>query len=125
MDNRYLGMHILDTTPPYTINVIPREKATTTRYTFKITDENLNTTATIASLSHQSVGNYEQIEFEHNFATEAFHYFTLSIGPSDNLVEVYRGKFLITNQTDFAKFTVNENVYTEYEKADANEYIVI
>lgn len=115
-------MHILDTTPPYTINVAPREKATTTRYTFKITDENLNTTATIVSVSHQSVGNYEQIEFEHNFATEGFNYFTLSIGASDNLVEVYRGKFFITNQTDFDKFNVNQGVYQQYDSND-NQYI--
>ena len=97
----YMGkpyMHILDTTSPYTINVAPREKATTTQYTLNITDENLNTTATIVSSSNTSVGNYEQIVFSHTFATEGFHYFTLSINDG---VEVYRGKFFITNQSLF------------------------
>lgn len=112
-------MHILDTTPPYTINVAPREKATTTRYTLTITDENLNTTATILSTSESSVGNYEQIVFSHTFATEGFHYFTLSINDG---VEVYRGKFFITNQTDFDKFNVNQGVYQQYDSSD-NQYI--
>ena len=112
-------MHILDTTPPYTINVAPREKATTTQYTLNITDENLNTTATIVSSSNTSVGNYEQIVFSHTFATEGFHYFTLSINDG---VEVYRGKFFITNQTDFDKFNVNQGVYQQYDSSD-NQYI--
>lgn len=112
-------MHILDTTPPYTINVAPREKATTTQYTFTITDENLNTTATLLSTSYSSVGNYEQIVFNHNFTTEGFHYFTLSINDG---VEVYRGKFFITNQTDFDKFNVNQGVYQQYDSND-NQYI--
>jgi hypothetical protein len=39
--------------------------------------------------------------------------------------ELYRAKVFCTDQTDFDKYTTNENVYTEHEKANANEYIVI
>lgn len=39
--------------------------------------------------------------------------------------ELYRGKVFCTDQTDFDKYTTNENIYSEYEKAEANEYIVI
>jgi hypothetical protein len=112
-------MHILNDSPPYTINVAPREKATTTEYTLTITDENLNETISTESTSNTSSGNYEQIVFEHIFKTEGFHYFTLSINDG---VEVYRGKFFITNQTDFDKFNVNQGVYQQYDSND-NQYI--
>lgn len=118
MDNRYLGMHIVSTTDKQ-IKFVPRKVQTD--LSINITDEQENE-STAESVTGVNIGNFVKIAPTYTFKEGRFYYIVIT-GTDEE--ELYRGKVFCTNQTDFDKFTVNENVYNEYEKADANEYIVI
>ena len=114
---RYLGMHIVSTTNKE-IKFVPR-KVETGAISLKITDEQTNKSTT-ANVTATESGNFVSVTPTYTFKEGRFYYIVLT-----GTVELYRGKVYCTDQTDFDKYTTNENVYTEYEKADANEYIVI
>ena len=118
--SRYLNMHIV-TTSNKTIKYIPRVVETTN--VLRITDEQTNVTAAKQTLSTTEVGNFVSITADFTFVEGRYYYIT--IGNSADNAEIYRGKVFCTNQTDFEKFTTNNNIYTEYDKTNANEYIVI
>ena len=114
---RYLGMHIVSTTDKL-IKFVPRivEEGS---LSLSITDESTNTSDT-SSVTATSSGNFVSITPTYTFKEGRFYYIVVS-----GTEELYRGKVFCTDQTDFDKYTTNENVYTEHEKANANEYIVI
>jgi len=117
---RYLYMHIIKTSDK-NIFYVPRSEDTTV--VLRVTDEQTNVTGTKETLTATKVGNFMRITPTFTFV-EGRNY-TLSIGNSGDSAEIYRGKAFCTNQTDLDKFTTNKDVYTEYDKTNANEYIVI
>jgi len=114
---RYLGMHIVSTTNKL-IKFVPRIVETGS-LSLNITDESTNTSAT-STVTATNSGNFVSITPTYTFKEGRFYYIVVS-----GTAELYRGKVFCTNQTDFDKYTTNQNVYTEHEKANANEYIVI
>ena len=114
---RYLGMHIVSTTNKQ-IKFVPRIVETGT-ISLKITDEQTNTSTT-ASVTATESGNFVSVTPTYTFKEGRFYYIVMT-----GTNELYRGKVFCTDQTDYDKYTTNENVYTEYAKANANEYIVI
>ena len=110
-------MHIVSTTNKL-IKFVPRIVETGS-LSFTITDESKNSSST-SSVTATSSGNFVNITPTYTFKEGRFYYIVVS-----GTEELYRGKVFCTDQTDFDKYTTNENVYTEYEKANANEYIVI
>lgn len=114
---RYLGMHIVSTTNKE-IKFVPR-KVETGSISIEITDEQTNKSTT-ASVTASESGNFVSVTPTYTFKEGRFYYIVLT-----GTVELYRGKVFCTDQTEYDKYTTNENVYEEYQKADANEYIVI
>ena len=117
MDNRYLGMHIVSITNRQ-IKFVPRI-AETGSLSLKITDKQTKTEY-ISTETASTSGNYISITPSFIFEEGRFYYIVVT-----GTEELYRGKVFCTEQTDYDKYDVNKNVYEEYEKADANEYIVI
>lgn len=114
---RYLSMHIVSTTNKQ-IKFAPRIEEIGT-ISIRITDEQTNTSTTANLIATQS-GNFVSVTPTYTFIEGRFYYIVIT-----GTVELYRGKVFCTDQTDYEKYTTNENVYTEYDKADANEYIII
>lgn len=110
-------MHIVSTTDKE-ILFVPRIVETGS-LSLIVTDEQENKSTTESVTASQS-GNFVSITPTYTFKEGNFYYFVVS-----GTDELYRGKVFCTDQTDFDKYTTNENIYSEYEKAEANEYIVI
>jgi hypothetical protein len=110
-------MHIVSTTNKL-IKFVPRIVETGS-LSLNITDESTNTSAT-STVTATNSGNFVSITPTYTFKEGRFYYIVVS-----GTAELYRGKVFCTDQTDFDKYTTNQNVYTEHDKANANEYIVI
>jgi len=87
--------------------------------TLYLTNENTNTTATINPTITESYG-FMSLFAEFSLVSNTFYTFRVFKG----LNLIYRDRVFVTSQTDYAKFTVNEGVYTE-ETSYNNEFIVL
>ena len=87
--------------------------------TLYLTDENTNTTATINPTIEEANGF---MTLTATFSLVNNRFYGLRLFYDGNLI--YRDRVFVTSQTDYEKFTVNQNVYTE-ETSYNNEYIII
>jgi len=84
-----------------------------------LTNENTNTTATINPSITESQG-YMSLSAEFSLVSGTFY--SMKVFKGSNLI--YRDRVFVTSQTEYDKFTVNQNVYTE-EQSYNNEFIVL
>ena len=111
-------MHILQVSAsPQAIVIIPREFPASV--TIALFDESTNTTATPA-VTLASANGFMTLTGTFSLVNNRFY--GLNVFASGDLI--YRDRVFVTSQTDFDKFTVNQNVYTE-ETSYNNEYIII
>ena len=87
--------------------------------TLYLINENTNTTATINPSITESNG-YMSLSAEFSLVSGTFY--GLKIFKGSNLI--YRDRVFVTAQTEFDKYTVNQNIYTE-ETSYNNEFIVL
>jgi hypothetical protein len=87
--------------------------------TLYLVNENTNTTATINPSIIESNG-FMSLSAE--FSLVAGTFYGLKIFKGSNLI--YRDRVFVTSQTEYDKFTVNQNVYTQ-EQSYNNEFIVL
>ncbi len=111
-------MHILRVSAsPQSIVVIPRIYPNSV--TLQLVDESTNTAATPAVTVTSSNG-FMTITGTFTLVNNRFY----GLKVFDGLDLIYRDRVFVTAQTDYEKFTVNQNVYTEATSYD-NEYIII
>ena len=111
-------MHILQVSASLqAIVIIPREFPASV--TISLIDESTNTTATPA-VTLASANGFMTLTGTFSLVNNRFY--GLNVFASGDLI--YRDRVFVTSQTDFDKFTVNQNVYTE-ETSYNNEYIII
>ena len=84
-----------------------------------LTNENTNTTATINPTITESNGF---MSLSATFSLVGGTFYGMKIFKGSNLI--YRDRVFVTSQTEYDKFTVNQNVYTE-EQSYNNEFIVL
>jgi hypothetical protein len=84
-----------------------------------LTNENTNTTATINPSITESNGF---MSLSATFSLVGGTFYGMKIFKGSNLI--YRDRVFVTSQTEYDKFTVNQNVYTEEESYN-NEFIVL
>ena len=87
--------------------------------TLLLTDESTNTTATINPTIEEANGF---MYLTSTFTLVNNRFYGLKVFYDGDLI--YRDRVFVTPQTDYAKFTVNQNVYTEETSYD-NDYIII
>ena len=113
-----LEMHILQVSAsPQTITIIPRSFPASV--TIELVDESTNTTATPAVTAASANGF---MTLTGTFSLVNNRFYGLKVFNSGNLI--YRDRVFVTSQTEYDKFTVNQNVYTEETSYD-NDYIII
>jgi hypothetical protein len=111
-------MHILQVSAsPQAIVIIPRTFPASV--TIALIDESTNTTATPAVTAASANGF---MTLTGTFVLVNNRFYGLKVFASGNLI--YRDRVFVTSQTDYEKFTVNQNVYTE-ETSYNNDYIII
>lgn len=111
-------MHILQVSAsPQSITIIPRSFPA--NVTIQLIDESTNTTATPA-VTAASANGFMTITGTFSLVNNRFY--GLKVFQSANLI--YRDRVFVTSQTEYDKFTVNQNVYTEETSYD-NEFIII
>ena len=111
-------MHILQVSDsPQAIVIIPRTFPSSV--TIALIDESTNTTATPA-VTLASANGFMTLTGTFSLVNNRFY--GLNVFASGNLI--YRDRVFVTSQTDYEKFTVNQNIYTEETSYD-NEYIII
>ena len=111
-------MHILQVSDsPQSVVIIPRYYPNSV--SFHLIDESTNTTAT-PSVSVASANGF--MTLTGTFSIVVNRYYGVQVFDGDNLI--YRDRVFVTSQTDYAKFTVNEGVYTE-EISYNNEFVII
>jgi len=82
-------------------------------------DESKNTTAT-PSVSVSSANGF--MTLTGTFSLTNNRYYGLKVFDGSTLI--YRDRIFVTSQTEFDKFTVNQNIYTEEESYN-NEFILL
>lgn len=87
--------------------------------TLYLVNEQTNTTATINPTITESNG-YMSLSAEFSLASNVFY--GMKVFKGSNLI--YRDRAFVTAQTEFDKFTTNQNIYTE-EASYNNEFIVL
>ena len=87
--------------------------------TLYLINENTNTTATINPSITESNGF---MSLSATFSLVGGTLYGMKIFKGSNLI--YRDRVFVTSQTEYDKFTVNQNVYTEEESYN-NEFIVL
>jgi len=111
-------MHILQVSAsPQSITIIPRSFPA--NVTIQLIDESTNTTATPAVTAASANGF---MTLTGTFSLVNNRFYGLKVFQSANLI--YRDRVFVTSQTEYDKFTVNQNVYTEETSYD-NEFIII
>jgi hypothetical protein len=111
-------MHILQVSAsPQSITIIPRSYPASV--TIQLIDESTNTTATPA-VTAASANGFMTITGTFSLVNNRFY--GLKVFNAGNLI--YRDRVFVTSQTEYDKFTVNQNVYTEETSYD-NDYIII
>jgi hypothetical protein len=111
-------MHILQVSgSPQSVVIIPRYYPNSV--TFHLIDESKNTTAT-PSVSVSSADGF--MTLTGTFSLVVNRYYGLEVFDGSNLI--YRDRVFVTSQTEYDKFTVNQNVYTEETSYD-NEFVII
>jgi hypothetical protein len=111
-------MHILQVSAsPQSITIIPRSFPASV--TIALIDESTNTTATPAVTAASANGF---MTLTGTFSLVNNRFYGLKVFNSGNLI--YRDRVFVTSQTEYDKFTVNQNVYTEETSYD-NDYIII
>jgi len=106
-------MHIV-TTSDSTISFLPR--AFETSVSVKITDEETNSSTTQSLTATENV-NYLVITPSYTF--KEGRYYTIRV---TGTAEIYRGRVFCTDQTDYEKYTINQDQYEQYN-SDNNGYI--
>jgi hypothetical protein len=113
-----LEMHILRVSASaQSITIIPRSFPASV--TIQLIDESTNTTAT-PSVTAASANGFMTLTGTFSLVNNRFY--GLKVFSGSNLI--YRDRVFVTSQTDYDKFTVNQNVYTEATSYD-NEFIII
>jgi hypothetical protein len=111
-------MHILQVSAsPQSITIIPRSFPASV--TIQLIDESTNTTAT-PSVTAASANGFMTLSGTFSLVNNRFY--GLKVFNAGNLI--YRDRVFVTSQTEYDKFTVNQNVYTEETSYD-NEFIII
>jgi hypothetical protein len=111
-------MHILQVSAsPQSITIIPRSYPASV--TIQLIDESTNTTATPAVTAASANGF---MTLTGTFSLVNNRFYGLKVFNAGNLI--YRDRVFVTSQTEYDKFTVNQNVYTEETSYD-NDYIII
>jgi len=87
--------------------------------TLYLINENTNTTATINPSITESNGF---MSLSATFSLVGGTFYGMKIFKGSNLI--YRDRVFVTSQTEYDKFTVNQNVYTE-ETSYNNEFILL
>jgi len=115
----YLGtMHILQVSDSsQSIVIVPRSFPSSV--TLQLIDESKNTTAT-PSVSVASADGF--MTLTGTFSLVNGRYYGLKVLDGSTLI--YRDRVFVTSQTEYDKFTVNQNVYTEEQSYD-NEFILL
>ena len=111
-------MHILQVSESsQSIVIIPRSFPESV--TLQLIDESKNTTAT-PSVSVSSANGF--MTLTGTFSLTNNRYYGLKVFDGSTLI--YRDRIFVTSQTEFDKFTVNQNIYTEEESYN-NEFILL
>jgi len=111
-------MHILQVSESsQSIVIIPRSFPASV--TLQLVDESKNTTAT-PSVSVASSNGFMTLTGTFSLVNNRFY--TLKVLDGSTLI--YRDRVFVTSQTEFDKFTVNQNIYTEEESYN-NEFILL
>ena len=111
-------MHILQVSESsQSIVIIPRYFPSSVN--IRLIDESKNTTAT-PSVSVSSADGF--MTLTGTFSLVVNRYYGLEVFNGSNLI--YRDRVFVTSQTEYDKFTVNQNVYTEETSYD-NEFVII
>ena len=118
LEGYLVEMHILQVSAsPQSITIIPRSFPA--NVTIQLIDESTNTTATPAVTAASANGF---MTLTGTFSLVNNRFYGLRVFQSANLI--YRDRVFVTSQTEYDKFTVNQNVYTEETSYD-NEFIII
>ena len=111
-------MHILQVSESsQSIVIIPRSFPASV--TLQLVDESKNTTAT-PSVSVASSNGFMTLTGTFSLVNNRFY----ALKVLDGSTLIYRDRVFVTSQTEFDKFTVNQNIYTEEESYN-NEFIVL
>ena len=111
-------MHILQVSESsQSIVIIPRSFPASV--TLQLIDESKNTTAT-PSVSAASANGFMTLTA--TFSLTDSRYYGLKVFDGSTLI--YRDRVFVTSQTEYDKYTVNQNIYTEEESYN-NEFILL
>jgi hypothetical protein len=111
-------MHILQVSESsQSIVIIPRSFPASV--TLQLVDESKNTTAT-PSVSAASANGF--MTLTGTFSLTDSRYYGLKVFDGSTLI--YRDRVFVTSQTEYDKYTVNQNIYTEEESYN-NEFILL
>jgi hypothetical protein len=111
-------MNILTTSASaQNLQIIPRSFPASV--SARLTNESTNTTQT-QTIAPTSSNGYMTLNAA--WTLKEANFYLLEVFDGVNLI--YRGRVFCTNQTNFEKFTVNNNVYTQ-EQAGDNTFVII
>ena len=111
-------MHILQVSESsQSIVIIPRSFPASV--TLHLIDESKNTTA-MPSVSVASANGF--MTLTGTFSLTDSRYYGLKVFDGSTLI--YRDRVFVTSQTEYDKYTVNQNIYTEEESYN-NEFILL
>lgn len=119
-------MHIITPTQTQTIQFIPRVAIASP--VIQIIDESQN--KDISSFIFSQSGSYTNGITVLNFSFQAGkfpvegRFYTFKAFSNNGLTLCYQDRLFCTAQTEYDKYTVNQNIYTEETSYD-NEYIII
>ena len=109
-------MTILTTsTDAQTFKIIPR--STPSSVTFELTDKSKRTTSTVSVTVSNSNG---YMSITGTFGLVANRFYSYIVKDGDTVI--YRGSIFCTDQTDYEKYTINQDQYEQYN-SDNNGYI--
>ena len=111
-------MHILQVSASsQSIVIVPRSFPASV--TLQLIDESKNTTAT-PSVSVASADGFMTLTGTFSLVDGRFY----GLKVLDGSTLIYRDRVFVTSQTEYDKYTVNQNVYTEETSYD-NEFILL
>jgi hypothetical protein len=113
---------LLPTTSEQTISIIPRKTDSLDSIGMTIIMDGEKTEEVLSDLTVVENGNYLDVSFSSSILTEGSGY-AIEMKQGDNLF--YRDKFYVTSQQDYTvKHKESQLIYTEYNEADDNTFII-
>jgi hypothetical protein len=113
-------MEILPLTGTQKLTIIPREDADNP--VIKLTDKSTRKTVTVTP-TKTTEDDYMVLDGDFTLTNDTLYRYVVEKSASDT-TEIYRGLIYATDQTDYDKYFISKDEYTEEDSFD-NEFIIL